>query len=222
MTALTTRAIRSVILGAMPSQTRPALMHRRRLPAEAQTVARSLAGLADLPTIVALGPWDDPVHAYQLAAAVTSLQRTCPVQLVLLGNGVYRTTTARYMINHGVSTRVHLEQSVSPHRRSELLAAADVVVPSAEADSRTLLEVLAMGRVVVAPASAVSARLLMPSSAGLIYRSGDVAGMAQALLRLLTKPGLRQGMATRATQVARRQHLQRVTWQQYDEGKIHA
>ena len=46
-----------------------------------------------------------------------------------------------------------------------------------------------------------------PTSAGLVYRPGDVSGMAAALLRLLTSPALRHGMASRAGEVARRHHL---------------
>jgi glycosyltransferase involved in cell wall biosynthesis len=204
----------------MSSQARNAL-GRRRSAAHDPSVARSLVGLANVPTIVALGPFDVREDAYQLAAAFTSVQRTCPAQLVLLGTGLFRSAVARYALDHDEQPRVHLAHAVSPHRWSELLAAADVLVPSTSSGSTGLLEALAIGRPVVASANAVSARLLMPSSAGLIYRQGDVPGMAQALLRLLTTPALRQGMGTRATQVARRQRLQGIDIRQHDEGEDH-
>jgi len=44
-------------------------------------VARSLIGLAGLPTIVALGPFDDRPHAEQLAAAFATVRRHCKAQL---------------------------------------------------------------------------------------------------------------------------------------------
>ena len=50
-------------------------------------VARSVLGLADLPTVVALGPFDDLAHAEQLAAAFTAVRRRCNAQFVLLGKG---------------------------------------------------------------------------------------------------------------------------------------
>jgi glycosyltransferase involved in cell wall biosynthesis len=84
-----------------------------------------------------------------------------------------------------------------------------------------LLEVLAVGRAVVAPINPATIRLVVPASAGLVYRPGDVSGMAAALLRLLTSPALRHGMACRAGEVARRHQLQK-RLQQSDEGNRYA
>jgi glycosyltransferase involved in cell wall biosynthesis len=204
------------------AQGRPALTAQQRFCAPDTTVARSLVGLSDLPTIVALGPFDDPAHAYQLAGAFTLVQRTCRAQLVLLGTGAYRSTVARYAAGHGLRTRVHLVEGPSAHRWSDLLAVADLVVPSTASTSTSLLDVLATGRAVLAPANAVSAPLLMPGSAGLVYRQGDVLGMAAALLRLLTTPALRNEIGTRAGQVARRHQQRRSPWQQCTEGSDYA
>jgi glycosyltransferase involved in cell wall biosynthesis len=84
-----------------------------------------------------------------------------------------------------------------------------------------LLEVLAVGRAVVAPINPATIRLVVPASVGLVYRPGDVSGMAAALLRLLTTPALRHGMACRAGEVARRHQLQK-RLQQSDEGNRYA
>jgi glycosyltransferase involved in cell wall biosynthesis len=198
-------------------QAQPDLTRTQRFSAPDQTAARSSVGLADLPTVVALGPFDDPAHAYQLAAAFTSVQRTCPAQLVLLGMGPYRSAVVRYAAEHGVHARVLLAEGLGRHRLSKLLAAADVVVSSTASTSMRLLEVLATGRPVVAPANAVSARLLLPNSAGLVYQQGDVSGMAAALLRVLTVDRLRNEMTTRAIQVARRHELQRFIRQRSEQ-----
>ena len=71
----------------------------------------------------------------------------------------------------------------------------------------SLLDVLSAGRPVVAPVDPTTVRLVVQASAGLVYRPGDVSGMAAALLRLLTTPTLRHGMACRAIEVARRDPL---------------
>jgi glycosyltransferase involved in cell wall biosynthesis len=177
-------------------------------------VARSVVGLPGLPTIVAIGPFDDSTHADQLAAAFTVVRRRCEAQLVLLGDGTHRTTVMRRALALGVRTRVHIEKGLAGDRWSDLIAAADVVVPSVTAGPITLLDVLAAGRPVVAPVNPAAVQLIVPASVGLIYRSGDVSGMARALLRLLTSPTLRTGMGCRAREVAQRYHCRRMALQQ--------
>jgi glycosyltransferase involved in cell wall biosynthesis len=185
-------------------------------------VARSSIGLAGLPTILALGPFDDIGHAEQLAVAFTAVRRRCKAQLVLLGIGAQRTTVMRRTLAQGVRSSVHLVRDPCAQQWLDLVAAADLVVLSPASGASTLLEVLATGRPVVAPVNPTTMRLVVPASAGLVYRPGDVAGMAAALLRLLTTPALRYGMACRAYEVARRHQLQRLNPQQSDQGNEHA
>ena len=59
------------------------------------------------------------------------------------------------------------------------------------------------------------------TSARLLYRPGNASGMAAALLRLLTSPTLRNGMACRAADVARR-HPPTMRIQQPEKGNGHA
>lgn len=177
-------------------------------------VARAAAGLAGLPTIVALGPFDDRAHAEQLAAAFTLVHRRCRVQLVLLGTGLHRVTVMRRALAQGVRTNVHIDKDLTGERWAGLIAAADVVVPSVTAGPITLLDVLAAGRPVVASADPAAVRLIVPSSVGLVYRQGDVTGMARALLRLLVSPALRTGMGCRAGEVAQRHRRLRTALQQ--------
>ena len=173
-------------------------------------VARSAVGLAGLPTIVAIGPFDDRVRAEQLADAFTLVRRRCQVQLVLLGTGIERATIMRKTLAQGFRTSVHVERDLTGERWADLIAAADVVVPSVAAGPITLLDVLAAGRPVVVPADPVAVQLVVPASAGLVYRPGDVPAMARALLRLLASPALRTGMGCRASEVARRYQRQRM------------
>jgi glycosyltransferase involved in cell wall biosynthesis len=181
--------------------------------------ARSLVGLADLPTIVAIGPFDDRAHAQQLAAAFIAVRQHCEAQLVLVGTGVQRTTLMRSTSAKGFGSNVHAVEDSCGDRWSNLVAAADLVVLSSSAATSTLLDVLAAGRPVVAPADPDTVQLVVSGIAGLVYRPGDVSGMEGALLRLLTTPVLRRGMGGRARQVARRHHLELSMRNQCDEGK---
>jgi glycosyltransferase involved in cell wall biosynthesis len=182
------------------------LTDARRIGRRESVITRSWLRLADLPTMVAVGPFDDPGHARQLAAAFLAVQQTCPVQLVLLGTGAHRSAVVRRATEHGLQKRLRLVEDSSGPRWASLLAVADLVIPSPACERSTLLEVMAAGRAVVAPASPATALLVVPGSAGLLYRPGDVSAMTAALLRLLTKPALRHEMADRASQVARRHH----------------
>lgn len=184
--------------------------------------ARSLVGLAGLPTILATGPFDDQADAEQLAAAFATVRSRCRAQLVLLGAGEYRATVLRRSFAQGVGTSVHVIRDLPEDRWLYLIAAADVVVPNIAGVTTSLLDVLGAGRPVVAQADPTTVRLVVPASAGLIYRQGDVSGMAGALLRLLTTPALRHGMGCRARTVARKYHLQRMALSRANERNQYA
>ena len=184
-------------------------------------IARSLIGLPSLPTIVAMGPFDDRSEAEELAEAFAAVRRHCVAQLVLFGTGPQRTTIVRRAFAHGVGSNVHPLRNFPAGRRSDVIAAADVVVPSTASGSMCLLDVLSACRPVVAPIDPTTMRLVVPTSAGLVYRPGDVSGMASALLRLLTTPALRHGMACRAGEVALR-HPLLMRLQQSTHGSNHA
>ncbi len=95
-------------------------------------IARSLIGLPSLPTIVAMGPFDDRSEAEELAEAFTAVRRRCVAQLVLFGTGPQRTTIVRRAFAHGVGSNVHPLRNFPAGRRSDVIAAADVVVPSTD------------------------------------------------------------------------------------------
>jgi glycosyltransferase involved in cell wall biosynthesis len=85
----------------------------------------------------------------------------------------------------------------------------------------TVLDAMAAGRPLIAPANPATVQLVVAASAGLVYRQGDVSGMTAAFLRLLTTPALRYGMGCRAREVAQRQQLQHLVMYR-DEGYEHA
>jgi glycosyltransferase involved in cell wall biosynthesis len=177
----------------MTAQVQAQPIRQNRVSTLGTIAARSLLGLPDVPTIIAVGPFDDLQHTDQLTGAFAAVQLRCEAQLVFLGDVVRK------------------------HRWSDLIAAADVVVPSTTTGSSALLDVMAVGRPILAPANPATVQLVVPASAGLVYRPGDTSGMAAALLRLLTTPALRHGMACRAREVARRQRLEYIT-KNRDEG----
>ncbi|WP_009473017.1 glycosyltransferase family 4 protein [Rhodococcus sp. JVH1] len=178
--------------------------HNQHRPRDYPMLDQLPAGHVGLPTIVAVGPFDDPEHAEQLAAAFTVVRQVREAQLVLVGTGAQRETVVRRAAANSVATDVHLVEDPSGQQWTDLMAAADFVMPNSTSGATTLLEVLAAGRAVVVPEHPATVGLVLPTSAGLVYRPGDVYGMAQAMLRLLTTPELRDGMAARARDAATR------------------
>jgi glycosyltransferase involved in cell wall biosynthesis len=186
-----------------------------------QAEARASVGLAAVPTIVAIGPFDDPADARLLAAAFITVRQQCEAQLVLLGSGAHCTAVARRTAAHGVGVRVQLVRDSGDDRWSAMVAAADLVVLSSSSGTATLLDVLAAGRAVVAPADPAIVPLVVPGIAGFVYPPGDASGMAAALLRLLTTPALRRGMGGRAMNIARRHRLEvSIRHQSHDGSRI--
>ncbi|MFV9457845.1 glycosyltransferase [Rhodococcus sp. NM-2] len=120
-------------------------------PLDYPTGTRSPGRLPNRPTIVAVGPFDDIAHAEQLAAAFTVVRRVYEAQLALIGGGAERDAIVRRAAAHGVETDVHLIADSSGPGWPDLLAAADLVVPSTTTSTTTIREVLAAGRAVVAP-----------------------------------------------------------------------
>jgi glycosyltransferase involved in cell wall biosynthesis len=204
---LARRSHRGTVEAASPS------IVQRMLTRPHQVDARASGGLARVPTIVAIGPFDDRNDAHQLAAAFITVRQRCKAKLVLLGGGVQRAVVIRETSERAIGTSVHVVSGSCDDRWSDVVAAADVVVLSGSSGTTTLLEVLAAGRAVVAPADPITVQLVVPAIAGLVYPQGDLSAMTAALLRLLTEPVLRRGMGGRAINVARRHHLEATSLQ---------
>lgn len=185
---------------------------RRALPLLDPSTARSMVGLANIPTIAAMGPFDDRLDAQRLATAFIAVRQCCTAQLVLVGAGRQRTTVTRRIFVQGLGNSVRAVCDCSDDQRSNLIAAADLVVLGSSSGSTTLLDVLAAGRPVVAPADPETVQLVLPAIAGIVYRPGDVVALENALLRLLTTPVLRRGMGGRARHVARRHRMETMRW----------
>jgi hypothetical protein len=185
-------------------------------------LSRSAASVPELATIVAAGPFDDLEHAQQLAAMFTRVQQTCQTRMVLLGKGARRSLVVRRAAERRLQTRLVLVDDCAGPQRSDLLATADLVIPSPASTLSALEETMAAGRAVVASASPATAQLVMPYSAGLLYAPGDISAMTAAVVRLLSHAELRDQMGIRASHVARDHRLQQLSRQWPDDLKKYA
>jgi glycosyltransferase involved in cell wall biosynthesis len=173
--------------------------------------ARWLVGLPDVPTIVAVGPFGDRADALQLAAAFIAVRQQGRTQLVLLGEGAQHTAVIVRGAEQDLGSCVHVVPESDGDRWSDLVAAGDVVALGRTCGPGALLDVMAVGRPVVAPTNRATVELVLPAIAGLLYPPGDVAAMSDAMLRLLSAPVLCRGMGGRAANLARRHRLENLT-----------
>jgi hypothetical protein len=90
----------------------------------------------------------------------TAVQQSCRTQILLLGAGTRRSVVEQRAAEHRLKTRLFVEDC-SGQRRSQLLAAADLVILSPASGPATVIEVMAAGRALVAAANPVTAQLLM-------------------------------------------------------------
>ena len=123
--------------------------------------------------------------------------------------GEHRTALMRRTSTQGARSSAHVVSDSLEYQWSDLVAAADLLVLGSSSGTAVLLDVLAAGRPVVAPADPAIAQPVVPAIVGLVYRPGDVSGMTEALRRLVSAPAPRREMGGRARQVARRHHLER-------------
>ena len=84
----------------------PMPITQRPRPRPEPVDARALVGLAGVPTIVAIGPFDDRAEAHQLAAAFITVRQHVRAQLVLLGGGVHRAVVIRETAERAVGKKI--------------------------------------------------------------------------------------------------------------------
>jgi glycosyltransferase involved in cell wall biosynthesis len=155
---------------------------------------------SDVPVIgmvARLVPDKDPAHFVAVAADVC---RVIPeARFLLVGDGPLRPEVDRAARQTGIRERLVMtgfRQDIP-----ELLATMDVVVLTSqwEAMPMALLEAMAAGRPVVAPALPGLAEVIVDGATGYLV-AGDKPDLATAIVALIRDPGRRRAMGQRARQ----------------------
>jgi glycosyltransferase involved in cell wall biosynthesis len=178
-------------------------------------------GLTTEPVLIWVGgfyPWHD--LDLLLDSFTQVLPRHPDARLILVGDGQTRPSLARKILQNGLRHAVIMTGSVSHTRVPEILSIADVaVVPSAPVTASRggtgtplkLFEYMAAGKAIVATALSRVAEVIQDGHNGLLVGAGDVDGFAEAVLTLLNDSAKRARLA----QNARRQAVERHSWQEY-------
>jgi glycosyltransferase involved in cell wall biosynthesis len=145
----------------------------------------------------ALVPWKRPDLALEIAARVPALHLDIAGAALPGDPPAFAAGLLERAARPDLAARVHLHGAVPDPR--PLLAGAGALLHSADAEpfGLVLVEALAAGRPVVAPAGGGPLEIVTPSC-GRLYPPGDAAGGAAALTAALADPALRAGARARA------------------------
>jgi glycosyltransferase involved in cell wall biosynthesis len=132
------------------------------------------------------------IEAFALAVA-----RGLDARLVLIGGGPEEERVRAAVTASGVAGRVELRGRQPEAAVLEAMARADLFALSSlmEGLPVVLMEALALGLPVIAPAISGIPELVVDGETGLLYGAGDWAGLADALLRLSGDAALRLRLA---------------------------
>lgn len=175
--------------------------------AGARAALRARFGLAEEPIVVAVGRMVRKKGFTYLIDAVARLTASGRhLRLVLAGGGDLESALRAQAKANGAAPFVTFAGTLSHHEIPQLFAGADiVVVPSIRDDDgnvdglpNVVLEALVSGTPVVATPAGGIGQVVEDGQTGVLVPERDAAALAEALERLLDRPGERQALGQRA------------------------
>jgi glycosyltransferase involved in cell wall biosynthesis len=132
-----------------------------------------------------------------------------PIDLYLAGEGPQLATLKAMASANGLTDRVHFLGSVAKDQMHLWMGAADVLVLPSYSEGRpnVVLEAMATGTPVVATSVNGTTELISDAEDGLLFKPGDVAGLADCLRRLLDQPDLAAKLSISGPEKIRRRGL---------------
>lgn len=176
----------------------PARVDRRR--------ARQAAGLPEHAVVIGnVGRFSSQKNPLDWVRAAGVVGRAHPgVHFLLVGDGPLRPQVEAALIEEGIAERTHL-----PGLRRDVInwmAAMDIFLLSSlwEGLPRVLPQAMAMGLPVIANRADGTADIIQDGVNGYLCPPGNITAMADACMRLVDDPALRQAMGMHGQQVVRR------------------
>lgn len=189
------------------------LVSRTGLPARAVSCGIDLARFGGAgrpdpdPTVLFVGRLEREKRVDELIRAFALVPGRARLEIV--GDGTRRQGWTDLARDLGQSSRIRFrgtvddDELVAAYRRSAVFCMPGV----AELQSLVTLEAMAAGRPVVAADAVALPHLVRPGHNGLLYRPGDVAGLAAALNRVLDDPAARERMGQASREMVARHAL---------------
>ncbi|GAB7192653.1 hypothetical protein NUM3379_33620 [Kineococcus sp. NUM-3379] len=172
-------------------------------PANPGAGFRRRLGLGDRLTITFVGRLDLEKNVDQLVRALPLVRRSVDAQLLVVGTGRERENLVRLAERTGVGEHVTFAGFVADEDLPAAYAASDVCVNPgvAELQSIVTLEAMASGKPVFGANARALPLLVHDGVNGHLFEPGDVAGLAERLVRVLTDDALRQRMGAESLRI---------------------
>jgi N-acetyl-alpha-D-glucosaminyl L-malate synthase BshA len=176
---------------------------RRRIAAQHEAILMHLSNFRPVKRVV------DVVKIFARVA------KEIPAQLVLIGDGPDRSAAEWLAHDLGIQSRVHFLGK--QERVNELLPLADLLLMPSELESFGLAALEAMACKVPSIATRVGGvpELIDDGETGLLYKVGDVEGMAEGALSLLRAPERLNAMREAARRTAQKRFCASLVVPQY-------
>lgn len=147
-------------------------------------------------------------QAILLAAVAQLLEQGRPVRLTLVGDGPERSALETEATRFGIATSIVFAGAVNQDRIGEFYRATDVfaLASFAEGIPVVLMEAMAMEIPCIATRIAGIAELIEDGVTGLLVAPSDVAGMAEAIARLMDSAALREELGRAGRQRVEREY----------------
>lgn len=129
------------------------------------------------------------------------------VHLLFIGEGPQRLSMEQRAVELAIERQVHITGFINQKDMPRYLAAGDVLAVTSERDAHplTVTEALPYGMPIIASdrvGCVGAADTARPGENALVYRCGDVAGLARQISKLLNSPELRLSMGEASRQLA--------------------
>ncbi|MEW5767418.1 MAG: glycosyltransferase family 4 protein [bacterium] len=163
--------------------------------------------------------WFKDWHGLNLAMEVMSEIGKSPeplkaLHLLLVGDGSARPDLEAYVHNHGLGSFVTFAGPVKRKDIPSYVAAFDIALQpgvTPYASPMKLIEYMAMGKAVVAPALPNICEILQDGQNGLLFKEGDRDDLKRVLLKLIDHPELRRQLGEKARETVRERGF---TWEE--------
>jgi glycosyltransferase involved in cell wall biosynthesis len=157
------------------------------------------------PRLVAVGRLHPEKHPEDLVEVLAQVRAQYPqAQLVLVGDGEFKSAIMQRARKHGVAGEVHITGSVKQAEGLALVTQCDIYL--APMQGNALVEAMAAGMPIVAYDHAWHRNLLEQDLTGLLVPYRDITAMARAVLDLLASPDRCSRLGSKAREAAYRDH----------------
>ena len=193
---------------------------RPLLPQEDDSAIRQKWNLPPgVPILLHVGRLDTDKHVDRVIRAATGILKREAAHLLIVGDGIRRSSLVKLGESLGIAGRVHFTGFVSAKQGlPEIYRIAHLFVTASEIETQgiVLLEAAASGLPIIAIRSSSIPEIVHDQFNGFLARPGDLAGLSQAMEILLRKQEMAARMG-KASQAIAQRHDNALTIEAHDK-----